>query len=347
LYPTIQLIADAQARGLERRDLCTNFKTLWKQMQIKTISMKEILDDFFFCFSQKPPSSILIESVRAEGILNPLRVQRTEAGFRLLAGFKRWLAARKVGLEDVPARIITDSMDVASGFFMALQAHHTHSHFTLVEKARILNITAAIDGWDVMEVEDPLSLLEIPLNKRIRGEMKSILDLDPVVLEYIEAYGLSLKQIDVFRSLDMTSQQWFAQLGMKENVRAVELGKIITMSRDICMRYDQEMAELIKELTPILNRNILKRDEKLNAIKAVLEVRLHPFTGKKTETLESLKSSLNLPENMVINWDKTLETPGLLLQYRLSKPDDIEFLIDHLRKTNVSMTLQEMIRVMM
>ena len=49
----------------------------------------------------------LAESIREHGIIQPLTVRRTQDGcFEIIAGERRWRAARKLGLEKVPARII-------------------------------------------------------------------------------------------------------------------------------------------------------------------------------------------------------------------------------------------------
>jgi len=44
----------------------------------------------------------MVNSVREKGILTPLLVSRTESGYRLIAGERRWRAAQKAGLERVP-----------------------------------------------------------------------------------------------------------------------------------------------------------------------------------------------------------------------------------------------------
>jgi ParB family transcriptional regulator, chromosome partitioning protein len=44
----------------------------------------------------------LVASVREKGILTPLLVSKTETGYRLIAGERRWRAAQKAGLERVP-----------------------------------------------------------------------------------------------------------------------------------------------------------------------------------------------------------------------------------------------------
>jgi ParB family chromosome partitioning protein len=44
----------------------------------------------------------LVSSIREKGIITPLLVSRTEMGYQLIAGERRWRAAQKAGLERVP-----------------------------------------------------------------------------------------------------------------------------------------------------------------------------------------------------------------------------------------------------
>jgi ParB family chromosome partitioning protein len=44
----------------------------------------------------------MVSSVREKGIVTPLLVSRTERGYQLIAGERRWRAAQKAGLERVP-----------------------------------------------------------------------------------------------------------------------------------------------------------------------------------------------------------------------------------------------------
>jgi ParB family transcriptional regulator, chromosome partitioning protein len=49
--------------------------------------------------------SELAESIRAHGILEPIVVARTPAGYQIIAGERRWRASKLVGLPKVPVRI--------------------------------------------------------------------------------------------------------------------------------------------------------------------------------------------------------------------------------------------------
>jgi len=53
------------------------------------------------------PNSLLdlAESIREHGILEPLVIAHTPAGYQIIAGERRWRAAKMVGLKSVPVVI--------------------------------------------------------------------------------------------------------------------------------------------------------------------------------------------------------------------------------------------------
>lgn len=53
--------------------------------------------------------SELIDSIKTHGIIQPLVVAHTPAGYQLIAGERRWRASKLAGLQQVPVRIIETS----------------------------------------------------------------------------------------------------------------------------------------------------------------------------------------------------------------------------------------------
>jgi ParB family chromosome partitioning protein len=56
--------------------------------------------------------SALAESIREVGVLQPVLVRETDSGYQLIAGERRWRAARRVGLQTIPAlvRVADDAL---------------------------------------------------------------------------------------------------------------------------------------------------------------------------------------------------------------------------------------------
>src|SRR5258708_6025335 len=68
----------------------------------------------------------LAASIKASGVIQPVIVRRNGAGYQLIAGERRWRAARQAGLDRIPA-IIRDATD-AQSLYLALVAHLLREH---------------------------------------------------------------------------------------------------------------------------------------------------------------------------------------------------------------------------
>jgi len=75
----------------------------------------------------------LAESIRHQGILQPLVVRKVEHGYELIIGERRWRAAQKAGLERVPA-VIKEVTD-AESMEMALVENIQREELTPIEEA--------------------------------------------------------------------------------------------------------------------------------------------------------------------------------------------------------------------
>ena len=53
----------------------------------------------------------LVSSIKKSGIIQPIIVRKTDGGYEIIAGERRWRAAQKAGLKDVPI-IIRDAKDI-------------------------------------------------------------------------------------------------------------------------------------------------------------------------------------------------------------------------------------------
>jgi ParB family chromosome partitioning protein len=65
----------------------------------------------------------LVESIRSEGLLQPIVVRRQGDNYSLIAGERRWRAFQKLGIQAIPARIVeaSDSSAAVLGLIENLQ----------------------------------------------------------------------------------------------------------------------------------------------------------------------------------------------------------------------------------
>ena len=115
----------------------------------------------------------MVNSVREKGIVTPLLVSRTENGYQLIAGERRWRAAQKAGLERVPV-VVREVTPYESLELALIENIHRKdlnaveealAYQRLLEEAEITQDSLAKRlGKDRSSITNLLRLLNLPLS---------------------------------------------------------------------------------------------------------------------------------------------------------------------------------------
>jgi ParB family chromosome partitioning protein len=187
----------------------------------------------------------LAASIRANGIIQPLIVRRHEAHFQLIAGERRWRAAKLAGLKDVPVVIqeIADPLLLEIALIENIQREDLNAIETARAYERLgrdLGLSqeeiGRRTGKDRSSIANALRLLKLPPEVQLllaehrlsMGHARAILGLPTAegqieVAEKAAAQGLSVRQVEALVQ-ELTSDRTRAG-GKKEktpdpNVRA-------------------------------------------------------------------------------------------------------------------------------
>jgi ParB family chromosome partitioning protein len=113
----------------------------------------------------------LAASIKASGVIQPVVVRRVGTSYQLIAGERRWRAARQAGLERIPA-IVRDATDVES-LEIALVENLLREDLNPMEEAEAYQKLLAQFGWtqealahrvgrDRSSIANALRLLRLP-----------------------------------------------------------------------------------------------------------------------------------------------------------------------------------------
>ncbi len=127
----------------------------------------------------------LAESVRRQGVIQPLLVRpRPAGGYEIVAGERRWRAAREAGQETVPAVVReTDDRDT---LLLGLVENVAREQLTPIEEARAYAILIDEFGLSLGEVAERVGRSKPSVSNRIR-----LLELPDDVLSMVERGELS------------------------------------------------------------------------------------------------------------------------------------------------------------
>ena len=214
----------AKGRGLGKglASLLPAAQTLGEgEPEITMLSMDRILPNPFQPRKEINENTLveLADSIRAHGIIQPLIVRRNEDGdYWIVAGERRWRAAKIVGLTETPVRVIDgNEMEMREITLIEnIQREDLSPVDTALALEELLNVyaitqdeLAASIGWSRASVTNKLRLLQLPEevktllsnNELSEGHCRALLSLES--REEIEQLagdavntGLSVRQVE-------------------------------------------------------------------------------------------------------------------------------------------------------
>lgn len=240
----------------------------------------------------------LVDSIREHGVLEPLVVAKTPAGFQIVAGERRWRAAKLAGLTHLPAiiretspkgmlemalvenvqRVDLNPLDRAKGFERLM------NEFALTTSEIAVRI-----GKSVAYVSNSLRLLSLPdalkdglLSGLItEGHARALAAIDDQNL-MIEAYKIVLRESGSVRRAEELARRMKAK-GQQEAKRANPHIRILSEDID---RMQEEMHKAFLMDKSDGNTN----DTKVKLIRSQRETKLSfVFKGSPEETEEKLQ----------------------------------------------------------
>jgi ParB family chromosome partitioning protein len=127
----------------------------------------------------------LAESIRAQGVLQPIVVRsRLAGGWELIAGERRWRAAREAGAATVPA--LVREADDRDSLLLALVENVAREQLSAIEEARAYAVLLDEFALSLGEVAERVGRSKPSVSNRLR-----LLDLPADVLALVEDGRLS------------------------------------------------------------------------------------------------------------------------------------------------------------
>ena len=142
----------------------------------------------------------LAGSIKEHGVLQPLLVRELDGGFQLIAGERRWQAAKKAGLTTVPCRVL-DIIDKAA-CEVALEENLKRKDLTDIEKAHAFKRYIDHFQCTIEELAKQLSMSRSNVNNILR-----LLDLPEPIRNALQAGKISTGHARAILSLDDVAEQ--------------------------------------------------------------------------------------------------------------------------------------------
>jgi ParB-like partition proteins len=127
----------------------------------------------------------LADSLKEYGVIQPITARRLESGYyQIIAGERRWRAARLAGIEEVPVRVL--DADDRRAMEIALVENLQREDLNPIEEAR--GYKTLMDEYGLTQEEASKS---VGKSRPTLANSLRLLDLSPEVLKFVEEGGIS------------------------------------------------------------------------------------------------------------------------------------------------------------
>lgn len=152
----------------------------------------------------------LASSIKRYGVIQPIIVMPKDGYYQIVAGERRWRAAKKAGLTEMPCLVRTKTEQ--ENREIALIENIQRENLNPIEKARGLRRLLDDYGLSQQQLADKLGMSRSGLTNNIR-----ILNLDPRVIDLVLEHNFSERQCRELMRVQDPDKQYKLALGVVEN----------------------------------------------------------------------------------------------------------------------------------
>jgi ParB family transcriptional regulator, chromosome partitioning protein len=208
----------------------------------------------------------LAESFKSQGVLQPIIVKKKDNGYILIAGERRYRAARLAGLENIPA-IIAEEKDESEMLQMALVENLQRED---------LNPLEAAEGF--RKLMDDAGLTQNQLGARV-GKSRS------AVANSLRLLDLPEKVKEMIRAGKLTEGHARAILSIDDDLARVRLAERI-VTENLSVRLTEDTARGVKKRKLVPRRKLPTLLETENYLKQLLGTAVKITPGLKRGKIE-------------------------------------------------------------
>ncbi len=183
----------------------------------------------------------LVNSIREKGVVQPIIVQKSDSGYELIAGERRWRAAQKAGLNKIPAII----KEVSSEESLEL---------ALIENIQRENLNPIEEARAYYRLSDEFHQTQEDIAKKVGKDRSSVanflrlLKLPKEIQDSISNEELTMGHARALLSLDSAKEQIFLKnriVKRKMSVREVE--SYVNRNKETKREGSKKKADIFKD----------------------------------------------------------------------------------------------------
>jgi len=265
----------------------------FKQKIVK-LSLIDSNDDSFRITTQINIDHLMV-SIDNVGVLNlPLLIEKN-SGYKIVCGFRRIEACRRLGWTDVEARILDSDTKRLECIKYAITDNSLQRPLNLIEQSRSINMLYGFFK-DVGALGKSLSVMGLPDNPSIIKKIKELYHLPKFVQSGILSNTISLAMALELGRLQLEAGECLAKLFQTLTLSLNKQREILSLVKEISLREDISILKVLENdnLQKILTHKNLDRNQKIREIRIYLKQRRFPFITAAEKEFEKHVKKLKL-----------------------------------------------------
>jgi ParB/RepB/Spo0J family partition protein len=312
-------------------------------MRIQHINIQRIKKPFSYCYHYELKDTILLTSIKDQGILNPIWLVRKN-GLLVIDGHRRWRAAKSIGLTKIPVYLHSRS-ELSRSFISALYLNLTTGKLSMVEKLKILYLSWHL--FDENTFRKASQILELSNVPNIFEISFKIISSPRWLQEYVHQANMSLKFIEKIVLYPLNRYRKWLEMAALLQLNGIELIQLLQSVHDISVRDRIEVDRLWQLLKiDVFLSSDFTLSQKIQHIKKTIDERRFPILHQINKNiLEEISSFPKSFKNMFqISWDRNLEQPGIQISFRMKLLDDLRIACKIISNKDVQPKLDHLVK---
>jgi len=135
-------------------------------------------EDTQFKISTGAVSAALVESIKQIGLLNPPALLASSSGYRIVSGFKRIEACRKIAIGSIVARFLDPVASLERCIQIAIVDNTSQRPLNLVEQAHAVALLSSFYS-DSTQLVSAANFVGLSINRDLADKLRKLAEMDP------------------------------------------------------------------------------------------------------------------------------------------------------------------------
>jgi ParB-like chromosome segregation protein Spo0J len=316
----------------------------------RTIECSQIdFEDTYFLMSYPLELEKILKSVGMVGVLQPIIVSGCPCheGYRIVAGFRRAYACRKIGINSVHAHICQVKPEESLGaFWLTLSENASHRAFNDVEKSLIL--TKLVGQFQCSRddvIRNYMPILELAPNAKVLNIYLKIADFEEEIKHYIATHELPMSLFELLANLASVDRTAVFTLISTLKLGVNKIKELLIDLDEIALRDGCSIYQVLddKNIQEILTHKRYSGPQKAEHVRRIIRKKRYPQLTDLEHKYKKRLKQLQLPRGLQLKTDRFFEDDELSASFRFQTPEQLEAFAKELLHLSQKPELQDLL----